>query len=68
MMTLSKSASIEIRENRVVAYRDARGFVTCARCNSGLRATNLTPLRARSDAAYLPDNCEECGRSLRFLD
>ena len=67
-MTLSRSASIEVRDDRVVAYRNLYGDVTCARCNGGPKATGLKPLRARSDAARLPACCGECGRGLRFLD
>jgi hypothetical protein len=67
---LSRSASIEVRENRIVAYKDSRGEVTCARCNGYGKALpwGYKALRARTDAAYLPQCCAECGRSLRFLD
>lgn len=67
---LSRSASIEVREDRIVAYKGHRGEVTCARCNDYGKALpwGYKALRARSDAAYLPHQCSECGRSLRFLD
>lgn len=65
-MTISASASREVREGTVVAYKTPLMDVICAGCAGKYPGRNYQPLQANS--RFLPRTCPECGRSLRFLD